>query len=168
MLPLDSRVPEGRVGMIRGIHHTAISTADIERSLGFYRDLLEFEVIHSSAWDIGTKGADRITGLKESSGRLAILKAGNAYIEIFQYSSPLPKSAEPMRPVCDHGITHICLDVADIDAKDEPLKNAGMVFHCPPQGVGGLRATYGRDPDGNVVELLEVTDNSSPMALNAG
>jgi catechol 2,3-dioxygenase-like lactoylglutathione lyase family enzyme len=26
--------------MIRGIHHTAISTADIERSLRFYRDLL--------------------------------------------------------------------------------------------------------------------------------
>ena len=73
-----------------------------------------------------------------------------------------------MRPVCDHGITHICLDVADIDAEYERLKSAGMMFRCPPQGMGGLRATDGRDPDGNVVELLELTDASSPMALKAG
>jgi len=94
-----------------------------------------------------------------------MLKAGNACIEIFQYSSPTPKSAETMRPVCDHGITHICLDVVGIDAEYERLKSAGMTFHCPPQGMGGLRATYGRDPDGNVVELLEVIDAASPMAL---
>jgi hypothetical protein len=31
--------------------------------------------------------------------------------------------------------------------------------------VGGLKATYGRDPDGNVVELLEVTDAKNPIAL---
>jgi catechol 2,3-dioxygenase-like lactoylglutathione lyase family enzyme len=154
--------------MIRGIHHTAISTADIERSLRFYRDLLGFEVIYTSAWAAGTKGADQITGLKDSAARLAMVKAGNACIEIFQYSSPPPKSAEPMRPVCDHGITHICLDVADIDAEYERLKSAGMMFHCPPQGLGGVRATYGRDPDGNVVELLEVTDAASPIALKAG
>jgi catechol 2,3-dioxygenase-like lactoylglutathione lyase family enzyme len=154
--------------MIRGIHHTAISTADIERSLRFYRDLLGFEVIFTSAWEAGTKGADQITGLKDSSARLAMVKAGNACIEIFQYSSPPPKPAEPTRPVCDHGITHICLDVSDIDAEYERLKSAGMMFHCPPQGLGGARATYGRDPDGNVVELLEVIDASSPMAPKAG
>jgi hypothetical protein len=31
-----------------------------------------------------------------------------------------------------------------------------MEFNCPPQDLsGGVRATYGRDPDGNVVELQE-------------
>jgi hypothetical protein len=34
--------------------------------------------------------------------------------------------------------------------------------------MSGIRATYGRDPDGNVIELLEIADNKSPMALNAG
>jgi len=42
-----------------------------------------------------------------------------------------------------------------------------MRFHCPPQDVGDLRATYGRDPDGNVVELLEVKDQSSDMNVRA-
>jgi catechol 2,3-dioxygenase-like lactoylglutathione lyase family enzyme len=153
--------------MIRGIHHTAISTPDIERSLGFYRDLLGFEVIYSSGWDRGTAGADRITGLKDSAAQVVILKTSNAYIELFQYSSPTPKEAHPMRPVCDHGLTHICLDVSDIDAEYERLRAAGMSFHCPPQGLGALRATYGRDPDGNVVELLEVKDVASRMHLKA-
>jgi catechol 2,3-dioxygenase-like lactoylglutathione lyase family enzyme len=91
--------------MIRGIHHTAVSTSDLERSLRFYRDLLGFKEVYASAWEPGTTGADRITGLKNSSARLVMLKAGNACIELFQFASPRPKTAEPMRPVCDHGIT---------------------------------------------------------------
>jgi predicted enzyme related to lactoylglutathione lyase len=72
--------------MIRGIHHTAISTADLERSVRFYRDLLGFEQIFSSGWKRGAEAADKITGLQDSSARLVMLKAGNACIEIFQYS----------------------------------------------------------------------------------
>ena len=155
--------------MIRGIHHTAISTGDLERSLRFYRDLLGFEEIFSSAWEVGTEMADSITGLKDSSAHLAMLKAGNAYIELFQYASPKPKPGEPRRPVCDHGITHICLDVTDVETEYERLKAAGMIFHCPPQEFEeGIRATYGRDPDGNVVELLEVRDAKNPIALRVG
>ena len=67
--------------------------------------------------------------------------------------------------MCDHGITHLCLDVSDIDAEYARLKGAGMRFHCPPQDLGAARATYGRDPDGNVVELQEVMEPTSPMAL---
>jgi hypothetical protein len=32
--------------------------------------------------------------------------------------------------------------------------------------MGGVTATYGRDPDGNIVELLEVKDKTNPLALN--
>ncbi len=155
--------------MIRGIHHTAISTGDLERSLHFYRDLLGFKEILSSAWEVGTEVADRITGLPGSSARLVMLQAGNACIELFQYASPRPKPGEPQRPVCDHGITHICLEVTDIEAEYQRLQAAGMPFHCPPQEVGGgIRATYGRDPDGNVIELLEVCDSRNPLALQVG
>ena len=69
--------------MIKGIHHTAISTGDFERSLRFYRDLLGFEVVYSSSWEKGTETTDRIVGLKDSAARIAMLKAGNACIELF-------------------------------------------------------------------------------------
>jgi catechol 2,3-dioxygenase-like lactoylglutathione lyase family enzyme len=151
--------------MIRGIHHTAISTQDMERALHFYRDLLGFEVIMEFEWPRGTEFADSITGLKDSAARAVMLRAGNAHIELFQYSSPTPKEGDPGRPVCDHGITHVALDVVDIDAEYERLKAAGMTFHCPPLDLGAAKATYGRDPDGNVVELQEVLDLDSSMAL---
>jgi hypothetical protein len=41
-----------------------------------------------------------------------------------------------------------------------------MTFHCPPQAVGpDVRTTYGRDPDGNVVELQEVATAEHRIAL---
>ena len=152
--------------MIRGIHHTAISTGNLERALEFYRDLLGFRVLFEFAWPAGTEIADRITALQQSSARAVMLHAGNAIIELFEYASPTPRPGDPRRPVADHGITHICLDVTDLDAEYERLRKAGMTFHCPPQDLGtGLRTTYGRDPDGNVIELQEVLDTASPIAL---
>ena len=152
--------------MIRGIHHTALSTPDLDRMLAFYRDLLGLEVVSEFAWPAGTELADRITGLEGSAARAAMLRAGNAHIELFQYTSPEPGRLDPERPVCDHGITHICLDVVDVDAEYERLRAAGMRFHCPPQDLGpDVRTTYGRDPDGNVLELQEVRNASHPIAL---
>ena len=154
--------------MIRGIHHTAISTGDIERALGFYRDLLGFEVVFEFGWPKGTDQADQITGLDGSASKIAMLRAGNAYLELFQYEAPPPRPGDPERPVCDHGITHIALDVCDIDAEYQRLSAAGMRFHCPPLDMGIAKATYGRDPDGNVVELQEILAADSPMALDLG
>ncbi len=142
--------------MIHGIHHTAISTVDMERALGFYRDLLGFKEVFSLDWDVGRDDLDAITGLHNSAARVAMLTAGNACIELFEYRSPSPRAGDANRPVCDHGITHLCLQVSDVDAEYERLCAQGVRFHSPPQNVGELRATYGRDPDGNVVELLEV------------
>jgi catechol 2,3-dioxygenase-like lactoylglutathione lyase family enzyme len=153
--------------MIRGIHHVAISTGDLERSLRFYRDLLGFEEAQRFGWQAGMAIADRITGLKDSAAKSVMLRAGNAYVELFEYQSPSPKAGDPERPVCDHGITHLCLDVTDIETLYARLVAAGMRFHCPPQDAGsGIHTTYGRDPDGNVVEIQQIQDESQSIALS--
>ena len=148
--------------MIHAIHHTAISTGDLERSIDFYTNLLGFELISRFDWDRGSKVADAVTGLRGSAASAAMLKLGNAFVEIFEYSSPAPRRSDPDRPVCDHGFTHIALLVTDMDAEYERLTAAGMRFHCAPDAE--MRAIYGRDPDGNVVELMEVAEGS-PIAL---
>lgn len=141
--------------MIKGIHHTAISTGDFERALAFYRDLLGLEMVSELNWPSGVELADTITGLEGSAARSVMLRTGNSSIELFEFSSPAPKPSDPKRRVCDHGITHIALEVDDIDPEYERLKAAGMSFHCPPQDLGVSRVTYGRDPDGNVLELWQ-------------
>lgn len=143
--------------MLIGFHHAAISTPDLDRFVAFYKNLLGCEEAWSFGWDAGSEEADAVTGLKDSAARAAMLKLGNSYLEVFEFTSPSPRTTDGDRPVCDHGISHICLQVQDIHAEYARLKAAGMRFHCPPQAQDTGFVTYGRDPDGNVIELLEFT-----------
>lgn len=142
--------------MILGIHHTAISVSNLDRSLAFYCDLLGAEVCAEFEWQPGEEVIDSILALRDSSARTAMLRLGNVHLELFEYYTPAPEGQQMDRPVCNHGYTHIALEVRDIRSEYRRLKEAGMTFHCEPQFMGDLAATYGRDPDGNVVELQEV------------
>jgi catechol 2,3-dioxygenase-like lactoylglutathione lyase family enzyme len=142
--------------MIKGFHHAALSTADLDRCVKFYTGVLGCEVAWTFGWPTGSPAADAVTGLHDSSARAAMLKLGSSFLEIFEFTSPIPKAVHGDRPACDHGITHICLEVKDIQAEYLRLKAAGMRFHCPPQAQDTGWVTYGRDCDGNIVELLEL------------
>ena len=156
--------------MIRGIHHVAISTPDLDRLAAFYTDVMGFEVVMSTKWR-DREIVDRMIGLTGSAARQVMLKAGNAYLELFEYESPEPRPADPVRDPSWHGYTHFCVDVVDIDAEYERLSASGMTFHAPPptvdeMGHARLRAIYARDPDGNIVELQEVLDPELPFGLD--
>ena len=141
--------------MMKAIHHTAISTPDLDRLIKFYRDLMGFEVESEFGWPAGIEVSDNILGVKDTAAKVAMLKLGDFRLELFQFSSPEPKSSDPNRPVIDHGLTHLAFTVEDIQTEYDRLVKAGMIFHCPPQNIGST-VTYGRDPDGNVVELMQL------------
>ena len=153
--------------MIRGIHHVAISTPNLERIVAFYRDVIGAEVVYEGGWKKGSSVIDGIVGLKGSEAKQAMLKVGNAYLEFFQYLSPEGEHINPLYGVNNHGYTHFCLDVKNIDEEYDRLLKNGMTFNCPPPSFEGssIRATYGRDPDGNVVEIQQISDKSHEFAL---
>jgi catechol 2,3-dioxygenase-like lactoylglutathione lyase family enzyme len=156
--------------MIRGIHHVGLSTPDLDRLTAFYRDVMGFDVVMNTQWR-DREIIDRMVGLSGSAARQVMLKAGNAYLELFEYESPVPRPPLTDRNPADHGYTHFCIDVVDIDAEYERLSANGMSFHAPPPttdelGHTRLRAIYARDPDGNIVELQEVLDADVPFALD--
>lgn len=144
--------------MILGFHHAAISTPDLDRCVSFYKDVVGCEEAWSFEWPIGTPEADEMTGLTNSAAHAVMLKLGETYLEVFAFSAPSPKQRTATRPVCDHGITHICLLVRDLHSEYERMKSAGMVFHSQPLTQDTGYVVYGRDPDGNVVELIEFTE----------
>ena len=143
--------------MILGFHHAAISTPDFDRCVSFYKDIVGCEEAWSFEWPTGTPAADEMTGLTNSAARAVMLKLGDTYLEVFAFSSPPPKQHTAMRPVCDHGITHICLLVENLHGEYERMKSAGMEFQSPPLTQDNGYVVYGRDPDGNVIELIEFT-----------
>lgn len=157
--------------MIRGVHHVALATADLDRLSSWYVDVLGFEVVMATSWR-DRPLIDRMIGVEGTAAKQVMLRAGNAHIEMFEYSAPEATPGDgALRQPHHRGYTHFCLDVTDIDAEHARLSAAGMTFHSTPptteeQGHSRLRAIYGRDPDGNIIELQEVIDSSIPFALD--
>lgn len=142
------------------IRHTGIVVHDMERMLGFYRDLLGMkpwaDFRDESAY---AAAVTRLPGARIWMVKLAAAQGGS--IELLQYESH-PQPAAPPRRSCDHGINHVAIQVADIDAVWETLRAAGIEFHAPPtvSPDGGAKVTYCRDPEGGIVELVEILERA--------
>lgn len=154
--------------MIQQIHHTGVSTPDLERAIRFYRDLLGFEVLTRFTMPPGSPGMDEMLDLPGVGFSAALLRLGPTMIEVFEFSAPEPARAAGRRRVCDHGLTHLCLQVDDVRAEYARLSAAGMIFHCAPQDGDGATFVYGRDPDGNAIELIEFDGPDNPLASRPG
>jgi glyoxylase I family protein len=143
--------------MIRGIHHIAMHTANFDRMVRFYSEAFGFQPVGPEyRWE-NNPAVDKTTGTKGSAARSLMLQAGNCYLEMFEYFAPKGRDASPLRPQ-DHGYTHFCVDVTDIAAEQQRLQDVGMTFVNPePVDHGDIKAVYGRDIDGNLIEILETT-----------
>jgi len=147
--------------MIIGMNHVGVSVANLDRSTRFYRDLLDMEVV-VEAFPFGGELYEKILALEGAKGKVSLLKKGTLQLELFEFSHPSPRPKDPNYPVSDHGLSHFCIEVTDINGVYERLETAGVSFHCPPLDFfGKAKATYGRDLDGNVFELLQLNGAAS-------
>jgi glyoxylase I family protein len=141
--------------MIRGIHHVAVHVRDLDRMMRFYKDAFGFERVGEEFSWRDSEFIDRIVDVPGSAARGAMLRAGSCYMELFQYSAPQPQSTRPLQPF-DKGYTHFCVDATDIEQEYLRLKGLGMTFNQPaPIDVGHVKSIYGRDPEGNLIEIQQ-------------
>jgi glyoxylase I family protein len=120
--------------MITGIEHTAIASADPRRLAAWYVETLGF-VINYQATDSPT------TFVKAPNG---------AMLEIIESSAP------PQPPgMRDPGFRHLALLVADFSGAYEALKAARVEFLTEPEIRSGNHVVFFRDPEGNVLHLLQ-------------
>jgi glyoxylase I family protein len=136
-----------------------IHVHDLDRMMRFYRDAFGFELVGEEFSWRDSEFIDRIVDVPGSAARGAMLRAGTCYMELFQYSAPAPTVTSPLHPY-DKGYTHFCVDVTDIEQEFERLKTLGMTFGQPaPIDVGHVKSIYGRDPEGNLIEIQQTADN---------
>lgn len=140
--------------MIKGIHHIAIGVPDIEAALVFYCDVLGFAVDWRNDVSADNDKAGAAVGLPGLEARMAMLKGPDICIELWQYAKP--EQRDRRSDPADLGYPHMALAVEDIEAEYRRLKAAGMSFVGPPVDFGTQKAIYGRDPFGNIIELLEI------------
>ena len=139
---------------IRRVQHVAISTTDLDRAVAFWAEL-GFREVRRWDWSTGNAVINGFLGLADSAARAALLEGHDSGVEIFEFVVPRPPGGDE-RPVHRLGFTHLCLEVDGIDAEVGRLRAAGMTFWDDPvTDPSGRRMVYGRDPDGNVIEMVE-------------
>ena len=147
--------------MILGLHHAAVAVPDMSAALRFYCDLLGFEVAMEAEVPSGIDVMGDALGIKDSGFKVRMIKKGNSCIELFEFS--VSEHGDTRRPVNRMGITHIALASNDIEADYRNLQDSGVGFNADLLGAAPSRFAYGRDPFGNVIELLE----HNPQAADA-
>ena len=147
---------------VTGVRHTGIVVSDMARSLRFYRDLLGMKVWADFKDD--STYVQEVTDVPGAHIWMIKLMPENApgaphvgSIELLQYVSH-PSEIPPVTRACDVGCNHLALQVDDIDALYQKLTVEGIRFHAPPtlSADGGAKVTYCRDPEGVIVELVEI------------
>jgi len=141
--------------MLVGIHHTALSTPDLDRLAAFYCDQFGFAVEFDFPWDESNTEFCKTHAAPETKGRVVMLTRGSSRLELFEYQKPVPRPMDGPRPNADHGVAHFCFEVKEIEKEYQRLRDAGVAFLSEPVLQATVKVCYGRDPDGNLFELLE-------------
>jgi catechol 2,3-dioxygenase-like lactoylglutathione lyase family enzyme len=139
--------------MITQLEHPALSVANLDRSVAFYRDLLGFQLARLiEPRDDGLLGT--ITGLPGARARIAHLTLGNQMLELFEYLQPRGQPAP--RTQAEYGFSHIGFRTDDARGDYQRLRALGVEFLSPPvEFRPEVWVAYFRGPDGEVCELRQ-------------
>ena len=143
---------------VLGTNHTSFTVSNLDRSIGFLRDCLGFEVISKAPRDPAL--VSRVTGVAGAEVMIAFLKVPGHTLELIEYRAPAGKGAVRARP-CDTGFAHIAFNVDDAEAGVAAAAIYGVIAISPPLSIDqgpnqGRKVVYLRDWDGMTIELIEV------------
>jgi catechol 2,3-dioxygenase-like lactoylglutathione lyase family enzyme len=141
--------------VISKLEHMALSVADLETSIRFYRDLLGLKLIREQDCDAdSTLGV--VVGLPKCRARIAHLMCGETMLELFEYINPRGKPLPEGRPQSDHGFIHVGFQSTDVRGDYQRLSEQGIRFISEPiEFRPGVWIVYFYGPDGEVCELRE-------------
>ncbi len=133
--------------MIKKISHIAIVVPELEEAMGFWVEALGLKLEHME--HVPDQGVD-----------IAFLPAGESDIELIQpidAESGVARYLEKRGP----GMHHICLEVDDIEATLQNLKQANvpLIDEKPTIGTGGKKIAFihPKGTNGVLVELYELS-----------
>lgn len=150
----------------------SIGVSDVDKAIAFYTILGYDQVVYDETNEFadwknipGGKGEFRRVLLSQSnpSGGGFSKLIGKNYVELVQdMSSRKPVKIYEGRKWGDIGFIHLGFDVRNMEALGQELASAGHGFTCDTNDVLSMgqstkvHCTYTEDPDGTLIELIEV------------
>ncbi|MDI3542916.1 MAG: glyoxylase family protein [Candidatus Atribacteria bacterium] len=120
----------------QGLHHAAIKTNDLDKTLDFYCGIL------------GLKVEERFYDAGEESD-IVFLSLGNTQLEVIAPHRPEEKD------ITFSPCFHLALATSNVEETYEELRNRGIKFTLPPTQSGGFRYAYFSGPMGETLEIVE-------------
>jgi catechol 2,3-dioxygenase-like lactoylglutathione lyase family enzyme len=138
----------------RGLHHVGLTVSDLDRSVAFYSELFGGE----KEWTIEADDPEgALTRVPGAAMTVTSLRLPYGNLELFEFEGP--DGRDDQRRLNDIGVSHICIEVDDVDAVYAEALERGVECWYPPKEstegpLAGLRFFYLVDPDGVPVEVL--------------
>jgi catechol 2,3-dioxygenase-like lactoylglutathione lyase family enzyme len=135
--------------MITDLAHTALRVHDLQRSLEFY----------------GLLGIHEAFRLNHEDGSLMLVYlhvGADRFLELF------PGGAAP-DPATDGSFMHLCLRSDDLHNDVETLRGKGVTIdRGPSMGLDRNWQAWIADPDGNAIELMQLSEDSPQRQIARG
>ncbi|MXV62221.1 VOC family protein [Natronorubrum sp. JWXQ-INN-674] len=132
-------------------HHVGITVRDLEETLPFYRDVLGLSV--ADRFSVGGEAFAEGVGVEGASAEFAHLEADGIRVELVEYDPEARGS--PAAGLNQPGATHVGLAVDDIEAFYADLPESVSTISEPRTTESGTSILFLRDPEANLVEVLE-------------
>jgi lactoylglutathione lyase len=148
--------------LILSIWHASFTVADIDRSIGFYRDELGLDLVHTQ--EQANEYTRKFVGYPDAHLKVAQFAVPGAepprsghLIELVQYVAPEGQPVHPER--YQPGAAHLAFQVEDTWEMYRRLLANGTHFISEPVAItAGINAggatVYLEDPDGNTLEFI--------------
>lgn len=138
---------------VHSTHHVGLTVSDLEPVVAFYRDTLGLSVV--DRFEVGGEAFADVVDVPDASGSFVHLESpdGETRLELVEYE-PVGSGtdeSELNRP----GAAHVGFSVPDLEAFFESLPADVESLSEPRTTASGTTLVFLRDPEGNLVELLE-------------
>ncbi len=145
------------------VGHLGICCSDLERSLAFYRDLLGFRPL--SEVHVADPQSAKLLRLPRVDQRTVFLERDGVRLALFAFREPPTlRDAEP-REMNRTGFNALMLRVDDLESTLAAMRAAGVrVLDDTRVDHPGYRSrlVFVTDPDGALVELIEIPGDPYP------
>lgn len=132
-------------------HHVGLTVEDLDRAVDFYHEVLGLDVVTRFA--VGGEAFATGVGIDGAGADFAHLDAGGTRVELVSYDPA--GSARERSVVNQPGTVHLGLEAANLDALYDSLPDDVETQSPPQRTESGTKILFVRDPEGNLVELLE-------------
>ena len=146
--------------------HVATATPDLTRTLEFYTKALGFEHFRR-ADDRSGPTYDNVAGVEGVILHGAWFRLAPFYsLEFWQFVSPQTRERAKLPRLNEIGYNLVALETTDIESDFARMKSSGIPLETDIVDTRDGQAFYFRDPDGNLLALMDFYPGSS-LSLNA-